>query len=259
MEENREPVKIKICGLMTLEDVAAVNAAKPDYAGFVLAKSRRRISREHARLLRMELDPSIRAVGVFVNELPQIVAGYLEDGIIDIVQLHGQEDETYLRRLRFLTGEPVIQAFSVESAADLEKAEQSSADLILLDHGSGGTGGKFAWELLESVRRHYLLAGGITPDNVEEAVQRYHPFGIDVSSGVETGLLQAKCPFSIIAPVTRLSLLSYHLIHLANGTKKCVPFLAVRIKLARYVILLRRKLKMPFLNSPGNKKRRPDG
>ena len=138
MEEIREPVKIKICGLMTLEDVAAVNAAKPDYAGFVLAKSRRRISREHARLLRMELDPSIRAVGVFVNELPQIVAGYLEDGIIDIVQLHGQEDETYLRRLRFLTGEPVIQAFSVESAADLEKAEQSSADLILLDHGSGG-------------------------------------------------------------------------------------------------------------------------
>lgn len=187
MEEIREPVKIKICGLMTLEDVAAVNAAKPDYAGFVLAKSRRRISREHARLLRMELDPSIRAVGVFVNELPQIVAGYLEDGIIDIAQLHGQEDETYLRRLRFLTGEPVIQAFSVESAADLEKAEQSSADLILLDHGSGGTGGKFAWELLESVRRHYLLAGGITPDNVEEAVQRYHPFGIDVSSGVETG------------------------------------------------------------------------
>ena len=172
---------------MTLEDVAAVNAAKPDYAGFVLAKSRRRISREHARLLRMELDPSIRVVGVFVNELPQIVAGYLEDGIIDIAQLHGQEDEAYLRRLRFLTGEPVIQAFSVESAADLEKAEQSSADLILLDHGSGGTGGKFAWELLESVRRHYLLAGGITPDNVEEAVQRYHPFGIDVSSGVETG------------------------------------------------------------------------
>ena len=167
--------------------MAAVNAAKPDYAGFVLAKSRRRISREHARLLRMELDPSIRAVGVFVNELPQIVAGYLEDGIIDIAQLHGQEDETYLRRLRFLTGEPVIQAFSVESAADLEKAEQSSADLILLDHGSGGTGGKFAWELLESVRRHYLLAGGITPDNVEEAVQRHHPFGIDVSSGVETG------------------------------------------------------------------------
>lgn len=187
MEENREPVKIKICGLMTLEDVAAVNAAKPDYAGFVLAKSRRRISREHARLLRMELDPSIRAVGVFVNELPQIVAGYLEDGIIDIAQLHGQEDETYIYRLRFLTGEPVIQAFSVESAADLEKAEQSSADLILLDHGSGGTGGKFAWELLEPVRRHYLLAGGITPDNVEEAVQRYHPFGIDVSSGVETG------------------------------------------------------------------------
>ena len=93
-------VKIKICGLMSLEDVAAVNEAKPEYAGFVLAKSRRRISREHARLLRMELDPSVTAVGVFVNELPQIVAGYLEDGIIDVAQLHGQEDERYIHRLR---------------------------------------------------------------------------------------------------------------------------------------------------------------
>ena len=112
-------VKIKICGLMSLEDVAAVNEAKPEYAGFVLAKSRRRISREHARLLRMELDPSVTAVGVFVNELPQIVAGYLEDGIIDVAQLHGQEDERYIHRLRLLTGQPLIKAFSIRTPEEL--------------------------------------------------------------------------------------------------------------------------------------------
>lgn len=192
-------VKIKICGLMSLEDIAAVNAAKPDYAGFVLAKSRRRISREHARLLRMELDPSIQAVGVFVNELPQIVAGYLEDGIIDFAQLHGQEDETYIHHLRLLTDQPLIQAFSIRTAEDLVKAEESSADLILLDHGNGGTGECFDWQLLRAVRRPYLLAGGITPGNAEEAVRMYRPYGLDVSSGVETdGKKDAKKIMEIV-------------------------------------------------------------
>lgn len=194
-----QTVKIKICGLMSLEDVAAVNAAKPDYVGFVLAKSRRRISREHARLLRMELDPSIQAVGVFVNELPQIVAGYLEDGIIDLAQLHGQEDETYIHHLRLLTGQPLIKAFSIHTAEDLARAEESSADLILLDHGSGGTGECFDWQLLHTVRRPYLLAGGITPENAEEAVRTYRPYGLDVSSGVETdGKKDAKKIMEIV-------------------------------------------------------------
>ena len=179
-------VKIKICGLMSLEDVAAVNEAKPEYSGFVLAKSRRRISREYARLLRMELDPSVTAVGVFVNELPQIVAGYLEDGIIDVAQLHGQEDERYIHRLRLLTGQPLIKAFSIRTPEDLAEAEKSSADLVLLDHGSGGTGERFDWKLLRSAKRPYLLAGGITPENAGAAVNAYRPYGIDVSSGVET-------------------------------------------------------------------------
>ena len=181
--------KIKICGLSRPEDIDYVNEACPDYCGFVIGvpSSRRNVSVETLYCLRRRLSGAVKAVGVFVNAEAELPARLLQDGVNSAAQLHGQEDETYIYRLRFLTGEPVIQAFSVESAADLEKAEQSSADLILLDHGSGGTGGKFAWELLESVRRHYLLAGGITPDNVEEAVQRYHPFGIDVSSGVETG------------------------------------------------------------------------
>lgn len=184
--KNEAKVKIKICGLKTLEDIAAVNEAKPDYAGFVLAPGKRRISREHARLLRMELDPEIPAVGVFVNELPQIVAGYLEEGIIDIAQLHGQEDEIYLHHLRLLTGQPVIQAFSVKDSGDLRRAEESSADLILLDHGKGGSGASFDWRLLGEMHRPYLLAGGITPENVLTAVNLYHPYGVDVSSGVET-------------------------------------------------------------------------
>lgn len=186
MTETFEKTKSKICGLMTLEDVRYVNEAKPDYVGFVLAKSRRRISREQARQLRMELDPSIQAVGVFVNELPDIVAGYLEDGIIDIAQLHGQEDEFYIRKLQMTSGAMVMKAFSVRTEADLEKARQSSADMILLDHGKGGTGESFDWRLLETFERPYFLAGGITPENAQEAIRRFHPFALDVSSGVET-------------------------------------------------------------------------
>lgn len=172
---------------MRLEDVEAVNEAQPDYAGFVLAPGRRRITKEHAKCLRMELNPGILAVGVFVNELPQIVAGYLEDGIIDIAQLHGQEDERYLERMRFLTGQPLIRAFSVKTADDIWAAEKSSADLVLLDHGTGGTGKTFDWSLLKGMNRPYLLAGGINLENAEEAVRTCRPYGIDISSGVETG------------------------------------------------------------------------
>lgn len=181
-----EQTKIKICGLTRLEDVEAVNEAKPDYAGFVFAKSRRRITKEHAVTLRRYLDPEILTVGVFVNELPAIVAGYLEEGIIDLAQLHGNEDEVYIHNLRLQTGQPLIQAFSVSSEEDVEKAKKSSADYILLDHGKGGTGTAFDWSLLQNMDRPYFLAGGLGVENVEDAVRKLHPYAVDVSSKVET-------------------------------------------------------------------------
>lgn len=179
--------KIKLCGLSRPEDVAAANALEPDFVGFVFApKSRRYVTAEQAQTLRKQLSSAIQAVGVFVDEEPERVAALLEAGIIDLVQLHGREDEDYLARLRALTRNPIIQAFQVKTAKDLERAETSSANYILLDSGAG-TGTTFDWTLLKNLRRPYLLAGGLGPDNVAQAVRILRPWGVDVSSGIETG------------------------------------------------------------------------
>ncbi|WP_230399132.1 phosphoribosylanthranilate isomerase [Novisyntrophococcus fermenticellae] len=178
--------KIKICGLSRLCDVDYVNAFQPDYVGFVFAKSRRQISREHAITLRMNLNPDITVVGVFVNELAKIAGAYAEDGVIDMIQLHGQEDEVYIRNLRYQTGCEIIKSFSIQSGEDVKRACGSSADYILLDHGSGGTGQSFNWEFIDRIDRPWFLAGGMDQENVEEAVRKFHPYGVDISSGVET-------------------------------------------------------------------------
>lgn len=179
--------KIKLCGLTRQEDITAANVLEPDFVGFVFApKSRRYVTAEQAKALRNHLLPSIQAVGVFVDEEPERVAALLEAGIIDLAQLHGREDEGYLERLRALTGKPIIQAFQVKTPNDLERTQSSSADYILLDSGAG-TGTTFDWGLLTSVRRPYFLAGGLGPDNVVQAVRTLHPWGVDVSSGIETG------------------------------------------------------------------------
>lgn len=179
--------KIKLCGLTRPEDITAANALEPDFVGFVFApKSRRCVTAEQAKALRNHLLPSIQAVGVFVDEEPERVADLLEEGIIDLAQLHGGEDEDYLKRLRALTEKPIIQAFPIKTPKDLERAQASSADNILLDSGAG-TGIPFDWTLLKNFRRPYLLAGGLGPDNVAQAIGFLHPWGVDVSSGIETG------------------------------------------------------------------------
>lgn len=178
--------KIKICGLSRVSDIECVNQFHPDYVGFVFARSRRQVTKEHAITLRMSLDADIETVGVFVNELPQIVGQYAEDGIIDLVQLHGNEDETYINNLRYKTGALIIKAFSVGSKEDIKKANACSADYVLLDHGAGGTGQVFDWSLLEGMERPYFLAGGLNQENVDRAIRTAHPYCLDISSGVET-------------------------------------------------------------------------
>ncbi len=179
--------RIKLCGLSRPEDILAANELLPDYIGFVFApKSKRFVDRETARSLKALLDSRVKAVGVFVNEAPGTVAGLLESGIIDEAQLHGAETDDYIKTLRGLTSNPIIQAFCVRSLEDCKKAEASPADLILLDSGTG-SGASFDWSLAKSVKRPYLLAGGLSPDNAAEAVAKLRPFGVDVSSGIETG------------------------------------------------------------------------
>ncbi len=178
---------IKMCGLRRMEDIEAVNEVRPEYIGFVFFPgSRRYIAAEAAGKLRGKLDPEIRAVGVFVDEDPETVAALLEDGIIDMAQLHGHEDERWLEDLRRLTGKPLIRAFRVRSGEDIRLAQSSSADWVLLDAGAGD-GRTFDWSLLQGMRRPYFLAGGLDPENVSRAVRGLEPFAVDVSSGIETG------------------------------------------------------------------------
>lgn len=179
--------RIKLCGLTRPCDIAAANELMPEYIGFVFfPKSRRYVSPEQARALREQLSPGIKAVGVFVNEAPENIAALLHQGIIDMAQLHGKETEEDIRQLRALTDAPIIQAFRVDNEQDVTRAEQSSADYLLLDSGSGGTGTTFDWKLIQNIRRPYFLAGGLNPDNVGKAVEALHPYAVDVSSGIET-------------------------------------------------------------------------
>ncbi|MGN0299184.1 MAG: phosphoribosylanthranilate isomerase [Lachnospiraceae bacterium] len=184
---DKMKTKIKICGLRRPEDIQAVNQYQPDFIGFLFyEKSKRYISREYASTLKQILDEHICAVGVFVNEKPELVAQIANEGIIDWIQLHGAETEEYIQRMRQLTDKPIVKAFGIKEERDLEKAECSSADYLLLDSGSGGTGMPFDWSCLGKMKRPYFLAGGLSNENVGEVIERFAPYAVDVSSRVET-------------------------------------------------------------------------
>lgn len=190
---------------MRAADIAAANALHPEYIGFVFAPgSRRAITPEQAAALKQQLAPGIKAVGVFANAPVAEVAALLAAGVIDIAQLHGQEDEAYLQALRERTDKPILKAFRVDTAADLEYAAAFPADGLLLDSGTGGTGTVFDWALLQNFPRPYFLAGGLNPENVGTAIQTLHPYAVDVSSGIETdGKKEAKKMAAFAAAVRK--------------------------------------------------------
>jgi len=196
--------KCKLCGLTRPVDIAAANALKPEYIGFVFApKSRRYLPPAQAAELKRQLAPGITAVGVFVNEAPETVAALLNRGTIDAAQLHGGEGENYLQTLRTLTDKPLIRAFTIRTPQDCEAAAQSTADFILLDSGAG-SGTTFDWALLQPIRRPYFLAGGLDPQNVAQAIRALHPFAVDVSSGIEqNGQKDAEKMAAFVAAVRK--------------------------------------------------------
>ena len=180
--------KIKICGLRRPRDIEAVNAARPDFAGFVVEVpgSRRSVDKRELRELAGRLEEGILSVGVFVNAPPELVAELLEEGTLDLAQLHGQEDEIYMAELRRLTEKPLIQAFSIQTGQDAEQALESRADYLLLDQGRGGTGQTFDWSLLPEINRPFFLAGGLGEENLERAIRQVRPRAVDLSSSLET-------------------------------------------------------------------------
>lgn len=200
-------IKIKLCGLKRPCDIEAANKLKPDYIGFIFwAKSKRNISQETAAELKALLSPEIKAVGVFVDEEIEVVSSLLQHGIIDVAQLHGSESDSYIQTLREETGKPIFKAIKVRSKEDVLKAEVSIADEILLDAGYG-TGTSFDWSLLEGIRRPYILAGGLSSENVEEAIIKLHPYGVDVSSGIETdGLKDTEKMHNFVQTVRKVEL-----------------------------------------------------
>lgn len=179
--------KVKICGLSRAEDIDAVNKALPDYIGFVFAESRRRVDTKTAASLKASLDAGIKAVGVFVNQDIDDIASLCHDGVIDLVQLHGDEDGTYIRRLRKSCGCQIIKAVGVgRCLPDIP----DGADYLLFDtasDGRGGAGRRFDWSLLKAHKGLlYFLAGGLDISNIAEAIRLLQPFCVDISSGVET-------------------------------------------------------------------------
>ena len=178
--------KIKLCGMTSMNDIEAVNQIRPDYVGFVFwPKSKRYISYGNALRLKNNLAKGIQTVGVFVDEsLDQVEKLLLED-VIDMAQLHGNENEEYIRELKAVTNKKVIKAYRVEQAEDLYDVESCCADYVLLDSGAG-SGDTFDWNLIKTIKRPFFLAGGLHPNNVESAVKKVHPFAVDVSSGIET-------------------------------------------------------------------------
>lgn len=183
-EIKRPETKIKICGLSRMEDILAVNEALPDYAGFVFAKSRRQVSVWQAEKLRKALDERICPVGVFVDEAPERIVSLLLQGVIDMAQLHGRETPEQVEYIRRHSGRPVIKAMAVQTKEDVRTLFSYPADFLLAD-GGRGDGRTFDWSLLPSMETCFL-AGGLNRNNVEKAIRRLKPYGVDVSSAVET-------------------------------------------------------------------------
>ena len=189
-------VKIKICGLRRLEDIEIVNKYKPDFIGFVFAKSKRQISLEEAKLLKEKLDKEIKVVGVFVNESATNIKRYIDAKVIDYVQLHGNEGRELISELKTYNI-PIIKAISVREKSqlieELSSLEDLHIDYYLFDtynsNAYGGSGLRFDWKLLEGIVSNlkvpYFLAGGIGVDNIMEALEQA-PFAIDLSSKLET-------------------------------------------------------------------------
>lgn len=186
-------MKIKMCGLKRPEDIVYANECLPDYIGFVFAESRRKVSAQEAEKLGRQLDPAIRKVGVFVNEPVRQLISISDEAGIDILQLHGDEGKEYIKEVRKKTGKEIWKAVRVRTAKDIREAEELTADKLLLDSFSedsyGGTGKIMDFSVLEQtdIRMPYFIAGGLTVDNLSEIIEKTGPYGIDISSGIETG------------------------------------------------------------------------
>ena len=185
-------MKIKMCGLRRPDDIIYANEYLPDYIGFVFAESRRKVSGEEAKNLGAQLDPFIKKVGVFVNEPVRSLITISKQAGLDIIQLHGDEGEEYIKEVKHETGKELWKAVRVRMVKDIQEPQRLPADKLLLDSFSeesyGGTGKVMDFAVLDQadIRKPYFIAGGLTVENLPEILKKAEPYGIDISSGIET-------------------------------------------------------------------------
>jgi len=183
--------KIKICGLSRECDIDYINMYSPEYMGFIFyPKSHRYVDSYKAEYLRQHLDIGITPVGVFVDESVFEIIKLVRSGIIDMVQLHGNESEDDIKTIHDATGARIIKAIKVKEGDEISKWNDSEADFLLLDSGMG-SGKTFDWNAkIELPSKPFFLAGGINSDNVKQAIDIFSPYCIDLSSSVETDKLK---------------------------------------------------------------------
>jgi phosphoribosylanthranilate isomerase len=209
---------IKICGLSREIDIEYANELKPDFIGFIFAESIRKISKNQALILKKRLDPSIKSVGVFVNADIFEVYDLCQNGVIDLIQLHGDEDSEYINSLKSMLPNPVVKAFRVGVRTQADKLTASSvldenstgyheADYLMFDafHKKlrGGGGLIFDWSLIGNISKPFFLAGGLNIDNIVEAIKQIKPYVVDVSSGAETDGLKDYHKMSLLIDIVK--------------------------------------------------------
>jgi len=180
--------KIKICGIRQNKDINIINKYKPDYIGFVFAKSKRKITHQKAKELKEKLNPNIKSVGVFVNAPIEEILQLYNNQTIDMAQLQGNENEEYKKNLKEKTNNKlkIINAIEMQKTTDLTKYEKTKADYLLLDSGKG-SGKTFDWQLInKNIEKDFFLAGGLNANNIQEAINEFHPYAVDLSSALET-------------------------------------------------------------------------
>lgn len=206
--------KVKICGLSRPEDIFQANKLKSNYIGFVFyPKSKRAVTQSQAALLKAMLDKEIKAVGVFVNADIAFIEKLAQLRIIDLVQLHGDEDSLYIQELRKRVYIPIIKAIRVQGEESLQNLRNYPVDFFLFDTYKpgqyGGTGERFNLELEGvTIPKPYFIAGGLDASNVAQVIaQNPHAYAVDVSGGVEdsaTGLKDAQKMADFVAQIKQL-------------------------------------------------------
>lgn len=198
---------VKICGLKRNCDIDYANKYKPDYIGFVFAKSSRQITPQQAKTLKERLDKSIKSVGVFVNEPIENIAMLCNASIIDMIQLHGDENNTYINQLKLLIDKKIIKAVRVQNSNQVLQAEKLNCDYLLLDAYSknayGGMGETFNWDIIPKLKKPFFLAGGLNDENVSQAIKTVQPYCVDLSSGAEINGFKDEEKFRIIIDKVR--------------------------------------------------------